>query len=85
MIIKLKDEINGALDFNQSATELFEKINQINENDFTMDFEDVFFISRSFVQAYYSSKKRSPKNVNEINLSRDVLPMMEMIEKQIMP
>jgi len=85
VIIKLKDEINGALDFNQSATELFEKINQINENDFTMDFEDVFFISRSFVQAYYSSKKRSPKNVNEINLSRDVLPMMEMIEKQIMP
>ena len=85
MIIKLKDEINGALDFNQSATELIEKINQINENDFTMDFEDVFFISRSFVQTYYSSKKRSPKNVNEINLSRDVKPMMEMIEKQIMP
>jgi hypothetical protein len=85
VIIKLKDEINGALDFNQSATELFEKINQINENEFTMDFEDVFFISRSFAQAYYSSKKRSPKNVNEINLSRDVLPMMEMIEKQIMP
>jgi hypothetical protein len=45
----------------------------------------VFFISRSFAQAYYSSKKRSPKNVNEINLFRDVLPMMEMIEKQIMP
>ena len=85
MIIKLKDEINGALDFNQSATELFEKINQINDNDFTMDFEDVFFISRSLAQAYYFSKKRSPKNVNEINLSRDVLPMMEMIEKQIMP
>lgn len=85
MIIKLKYEINGALDFNQSATALFDKINHIDENDFIMDFEDVFFISRSFAQAYYASKKHSPKNISEINLSDDVLPMMEMIEKQIMP
>ena len=65
MIIKLKHEINTALDFNQSATELFEKINQIDESDFVMDFEDVFFISRSFAQAYYASKKCSSKNVRD--------------------
>ena len=81
MIIKLKDEINTALDFNKSATELFDKINQINDTVFIMDFEDVFFISRSFAQAYYASKKRSPKKITEINLSQDVKPMMEMIEK----
>ena len=85
MIIRLKDEINTALDFNQSATELFEKINQFDETDFTMDFEGVFFISMSFAQAYYASKKRSSKNITEINLSPDVKPLMEMIEKQIMP
>ena len=39
MIIKLKDEINSALDFNQSATALFDKINQIDDSDFIMDFE----------------------------------------------
>lgn len=84
MIIKIKDEINAALDFNQSASELFNKINQSAEKDFTIDFEDVFYISRSFAQAYYASKKRSPKKVTEINLSDDVKPMMEMIEKQLM-
>lgn len=84
MIIKIKDEINNALDFNQSATSLIDKVNQINEMEFIIDFEGVFFISRSFAQAYYASKKRSPKNIKEINLSDDVKPMMEMIEKQLM-
>ena len=84
MIIKLKDEINSSLDFNKSATDLFDKINQKDETDFTMDFEDVIFISMSFAQAYYASKKRSSKKITEINLSDDVKPMMEMIEKQLM-
>ena len=84
MIIKIKDEINQALDFNQSATDLINKINQINETDFIIDFEGIIFISRSFAQAYYASKKRSPKNIDEINLSGEVKPMMKMVEKQLM-
>lgn len=43
MIIRIKDEINTALDFNQSATDLFNKINQIDESEFIIDFEGVFF------------------------------------------
>lgn len=84
MIIKIKNEINTALDFNKSATDLFDKINDIDESNFIMDFEDIFYISRSFAQAYYASKKRSSKQITEINLSDDVKPMMEMIEKQLM-
>ena len=84
MIIKIKDEINQALDFNQSVTDLINKINQINETDFIIDFEGIIFISRSFAQAYYASKKRSPKNIDEINLSGEIKPMMEMVEKQLM-
>ena len=83
MIIKIKDEINDALDFNQSATDFINKINQINNDDFVIDFSGVFYISRSFAQAYYASKNRSPKNITEINMSDDVRPMMDMIEKQI--
>lgn len=84
MIIKLKNEINTSLDFNKSATDLINKVNQINESDFIMDFEGVIFISMSFAQAYYASKKRSPKNITETNLSDEVKPMMEMVEKQLM-
>ncbi len=85
MIVKIKDEINNALDFNKSATDLIEKLNGLDDSDFIIDFEGVFFISRSFAQAYFASKKRSPKNISEINLSEDVKPLMSMIQKQIIP
>lgn len=84
MIIKVNDEINNALDFNKSATELMGKLNQRDKTEFTIDFEGVFFISMSFAQAYYASKNRSSKKITEINLSDDVKPMMEMIETQLM-
>lgn len=83
MIISIKEEINDALDYNKSATDLIDNLNQYDENDIVMDFEGVFFISRSFAQAYYASKKRSSKHITEINFSGDVKPLMEMIEKQI--
>ena len=84
MIIKVNDEINNALDFNKSATELMGKLNQSDKTEFTIDFEGVFYISRSFAQVYYASKNRSSKKITEINLSDDVKPMMEMIETQLM-
>ena len=83
MIIKIKDEINDALDFNKSATDLFERINCFDEDEVIVDFEGVFFISMSFAQAYYASKKRSLKSIVEINLSDDVKPLMDLVEKQI--
>lgn len=84
MIIKIGEEINYALDFNKSATDFINDLNQSEENDFIIDFEGVHFISRTFAQAYYASKNRSSKKITEINLSDDVKPMMEMIEKQLM-
>lgn len=84
MIIKMKDEINNALDFNKSASELIGRLDQSDNMEFIIDFDGVFYISRSFVQAYYASKNRSSKKITEINLSNDVKPMMEMIEKQLM-
>ena len=56
----------------------------MSETDFIIDFQGVFFISMSFAQAYYASKKRSPKSISEINLSDDVKPLMELVEAQIM-
>lgn len=83
MIIKLRDEINTSLDFNKSATDLIDRINHLDENNFILDFEGIIFVSMSFAQAYYASKKRSPKNITEINLSDDVKPLMEMVENKI--
>ena len=60
MIIKLRDEINTSLDFNKSATDLIDRINHLDESNFILDFEGIIFVSMSFAQAYYASKKRSP-------------------------
>ncbi len=84
MIIDVSVEIGKSLELNSSATDLINKINVINEIDFILDFSEVYFISRTFAQAYYASKKRSPKNITEINLSDDVKLMMKMVEKQLM-
>ncbi len=83
MIIKISEGINSSLELNSYATEFIDKINSHVDLDFVIDFEGVKFISRTFAQAYYASKKRSPKNIQEINLSDDVKPLMDMIEKQI--
>ena len=83
MIIKISEEINSSLELNSYAMDFIDKINSYDELDFIVDFEGVKFMSRTFAQAYYASKKRSPKNITEINLSGDVKPLMDMIEKQI--
>ena len=83
MIIKISQEINSSLELNTYATNFIEKIYSYDELDFVIDFEGVKFVSRTFAQAYYASKKRSPKNISEINLSSDVEPLMKMVEKQI--
>ena len=84
LIINIAQEINSSLELNSYATDFIDKINQINEKDFIIDFKDVTFVSRTFAQAYYASKKRSPKNITEINLSSEVEPLMVMVEKQLM-
>lgn len=83
MIIKISEEINSSLELNSYAMDFIDKINSYDELDFIVDFEGVKFMSCTFAQAYYASKKRSPKNITEINLSGDVKPLMDMIEKQI--
>lgn len=84
LIIDISAEINKSLELNTNATNLIDKINKLEDEEFIIDFKDVHFISRTFAQAYYASKKRSCKKITEINLSADVKPMMEMVEKQLM-
>ena len=84
LIINIAHEINSSLELNSYAIDFIDKLNNINERDFVIDFKDVTFVSRTFAQAYYASKKRSPKNITEINLSGEVRQLMSMVEKQLM-
>lgn len=83
LIINISKEINSSLELNSYATEFIENLDNFDDDEFIIDFRGVYFISRTFAQAYYASKKRSLKIIVEINLSDDVKPLMDMVEKQI--
>ena len=47
-----------------------------------VDFKSVIFVSRSFAQVYYSKKSKMDKNIVEVNVSRDVKPLLKIIEEK---
>ena len=71
MFIKIKDLLNRSLDGVFSVERLFDVINNSEDNDITLDFTNVEFITLSFTQAYMFNKMNSDKNIKEINLSED--------------
>lgn len=80
--VVIKDKINSSLEMNSSAIEFLEEVKQINDSDILIDFEGVVFVSRSFAQAYFSNKNKINKNIDEINISEVVKPLMEMIKNK---
>ena len=84
MDIIIAEKIHKSLEMNSSATEFIDEINGIDEKDFIVNFEGVIFISLSFAQAYWAGKLKSSKNISEINLSEEVKPMMDLVEKRFM-
>ncbi|MDR0911327.1 MAG: hypothetical protein LBM96_01835 [Methanobrevibacter sp.] len=83
-IIKVFNLINRSLESNKSAELVFDEINKSKDNNIIVDFANVVAISRSFVQSYSAQKKKSNKNISEINITKDYENMFKMIEKQIL-
>jgi hypothetical protein len=79
--IKIKDHINSSLESNSAAAEFFDNVNQLSETKIEIDFENIVFMSRSFTQEYVSQKIKTRKNIKEVNISKDILPIFRMVEK----
>lgn len=82
MFIKIKDLLNRSLDGVFSVERLFDVINNSEDNDITLDFTNVEFITLSFTQAYMFNKMNSDKNIKEINLSEDNKISLNVIGKK---
>lgn len=82
MFIKIKDLLNRSLDSVFSVERLFDVINNSEDNDITLDFTNVEFITLSFTQAYMFNKMNSDKNIKEINLSEDNKISLNVIGKK---
>ncbi|MCL2687974.1 MAG: hypothetical protein FWE58_05505 [Methanobrevibacter sp.] len=79
--IKIKDSVNSSLELNSAATELFNEINKTPEKDIKIDFENVVFMSRSFTQEYVNQKIKTEKNIIEVNIPEEIMPLLKMIER----
>jgi len=79
--IKIKDQINSSLESNIAAAEFFDDLNQLSESKIEIDFENIVFMSRSFTQEYLSQKIKTQKDIKEVNISKDILPIFRMVEK----
>ncbi|RAP45941.1 MAG: hypothetical protein BZ135_04785 [Methanosphaera sp. rholeuAM6] len=78
-MIDLRKNFALSLDSVWVAEELFEKINNQEDEEVTLNFEDIQFISLSFSQAYVNFKRHSPKTIKEINLSRENRIMLQVV------
>ena len=54
--INIGEKIHPNLGMNQAAKELFDEINQSNDEEMEIDFSSVIFMSRSFTQEYLFQK-----------------------------
>ena len=82
--IKISEKIHPNLGMNQAAEELFEEINQNNENEIIIDFSDVVFMSRSFTQEYLFQKLTSNKKIVELNVSENIQKMFNVVSKDFL-
>lgn len=80
--VVIKDKLNSSLEMNSAAVEFLEDVDKIKDNDILIDFTGIVFVSRSFAQSYFTKKNKLNKNITEINISKEVKPLMEMIQKK---
>ena len=78
--IKLKDLLNESLEMNFIADDLFKYINNLKEDKILLDFKGIEFISLAFAQEYVYQKQNSFKRIYETNLSKEVKPMLRLVE-----
>lgn len=81
--INLAELFTSTLGMISSAKILFEKLNSDENNSFELDFEGVKFMSLAFTQEYLYQKRKSDKQISEVNLSDDVSQTLKLISKRM--
>lgn len=79
--IQLTKFISKNLLLRNSADELFDYINNFKTTKIFIDFNKIQSVTRAFTHQYLLNKKKSKKNIIDINISPHVKNMFELIEK----
>jgi hypothetical protein len=66
--VLMRREISKYLVTKISCDYLFDKINNLNENEIRLDFTLVYYISNEFMEEYKINKNNCKKNITEVNM-----------------
>jgi len=80
-LIKISEELDSHLGMNFVAEEFFDGINSLDYNRFTIDFNNVKFVSRLFAQEYLFQKLKTDKEIIEVNVPEDAQKMFAVVSK----
>jgi hypothetical protein len=81
-ILYLREQISTNLAFRRSADDFFDRLNSLDESKILIDFSGIESITRSFVHQYIINKVKSDKQILDINVPLDIMPMFELVERQ---
>lgn len=65
-----------------SISSFFEEINSLKDDNITLDFKKITFISRSCADEYLKQRKSSKKKIVEANMSERICNMFSLVNKQ---
>ena len=77
--IRLYPIVNSYLITRETIRTLFSQLEKSNKKKIEIDFDKVFFISRSSADEYIKLKKSFNKLIKEKNLSKDVRTMFNLV------
>ena len=81
-IIILSNIISNNLAFRDTADDLFNYINKLEESSIIIDFSNIQSITASFAHQYMINKEKSQKNIIERNIPNNIIKMFEFIENR---
>ena len=61
------------------ASNLFDEINNNDDDEIILDYKDIQFISQSFAQKYVLERYRTNKIIKEINLNEENASMLNLV------
>jgi len=80
--ILLSERFGNNIFTRRTISAFFEEINNLKEAEIKIDFSGVKFISRSCADEYIKQKEVSRKKIVEVNMSKDVCSMFNVIKHQ---
>ncbi|MFH1722498.1 MAG: hypothetical protein ABH950_07850 [Candidatus Altiarchaeota archaeon] len=77
-VIDLGKDFSDNLAYRQNADKLFEEIASVPSREVTLDFRDVITMSRSFAHQYLYQKRKTGKEICEVNISKNLKQMFDI-------